>query len=104
MLPQVNLNGMDRVAQTSSATASPSPAAGEREAPRELTFTERQGLAMGWVGMALGMFLLLGGLALWAAVAFSAGFGGWLLATGLMGLVMIAVIIAVTYFIVRPRR
>jgi hypothetical protein len=104
MLPQVNLNGMDRVAQTSSAATSPAPAAGAPAAPRELTFAERQGLAMGWVGMALGMFLLLGGLALWAAVAFSAGFGGWLLATGLMGLVMIAVIIAVTSLMLRPRR
>jgi len=50
---------------------------------------------MSWVGIALGVFLLLGGLALWAAVALGAGFGGWLI-----GMVVMS---AVAYAL-RPRR
>jgi hypothetical protein len=80
------------------------PRAGRAETstPHALTYAERQGLAMGWVGMALGVFLLLGGLALWAAWAFGAGFGAWLLAVGVMGLVMVVVVVAVNYVVMRP--
>jgi hypothetical protein len=104
MTPQVNLYGEDRVAQATPSTAPALPAGRtETPAPHALTFAERQGLAMGWVGMALGMFLLLGGLALWGAVALNAGFGGWLLGIGLMGLVIVAVVLAVNYVVLRPR-
>jgi hypothetical protein len=79
-----------------------------RETPgpvaQDLTFKERQGLAMSWVFSALGMFLLLGGLALGAAVVFQVGFVGWLVTMGLMALVMVAVIIAVSYFMLGSRR
>lgn len=80
------------------------PPAGRAETPHPLTYAERQGLAMGWVGMALGIFLLLGGLALWAAWAFGAGFGAWLLAVGVMGLVMVVVVVAVNYIVMRAER
>jgi hypothetical protein len=104
MTPQVQLNGTDRVA-TPAAAPAPTPPTDQKEAPapRELTYAERQGLAMSWVGIALGMFLLLGGLALWAAVALQAGFGGWLLGMGVMGLVIVLVIVAVNVYVMRPR-
>jgi hypothetical protein len=104
MTSQVNLYGEDHVAQA-TPTTTPPPTAGRTETPtlHELTYAERQGLAMAWVGIALGMFLLLGGLALWAAVALNAGFGGWLLGMGLMGLVIVAVVVAVNYAVLRPR-
>lgn len=109
-LRQVTIDEREPVAQTAppASPASPSIIAPlpvpPDSAPRELTLAERQGLAMGWAGIALGMILLLGGLALWAAVAFSAGFGGWLIAMGLLGLVMVAVIVAVNYVVLRPQR
>jgi hypothetical protein len=76
----------------------------EVQEPRELTFAERQGLAMGWVAMALGLFLLFGGLALWAAVALSAGFTGWLIGMAVMGAVVVATLIAISVFVIRPKR
>lgn len=107
MTPQVNLDGRNRIAQATPATPATTTFAPTTPptspAQHELTSAERQGLAMGWVAMALGMLLLLGGLALWAAVAFSAGFGGWLIAMGLLGLVMVAVVVAAGYTL-RPRR
>jgi hypothetical protein len=106
MTPQVNLDGTERTAQAPYTTAlGPAPTAGRVETPalREPTFAERQGLAMSWVGIALGMFLLLGGLALWAAVALSAGFGGWLIGMAVMGAVIVVVIAAVNYAL-RPIR
>jgi hypothetical protein len=109
MTSQMKLDVMDRVAPATPAPARalpPDPTLGRKEipTPQEPTFAEQQGLAMSWVGIALGMFLLLGGLALWAAVAFSAGFGGWLLGTGLMGLIIVAVVVTVNYVLLRPRR
>lgn len=83
---------MDRV-------ATPTP-----ETTQELTYKDRQGLAMAWVFSALGMFLLLGGLALGAAVIFNVGFGGWLIGMALMGLVIVGVIVAVNAYILRPAR
>ncbi len=69
-----------------------------------MTEAERQGMAMGWIGMAFGIFLLLGALALWAAVALNAGFGGWLIGVAVLGLAMVAVAVAVAYYVVRPGR
>ncbi len=76
----------------------------ETPATQELSFKDRQGLAMSWVFGALGMFLVLGGLALGAAAVFNAGFVGWLITMGLMGLVIVAVIVAVNYYVLRPER
>jgi len=50
------------------------------------------------------MFLLLGGLALGAAVIFNVGFIGWLISMGLMGLVIVAVIVVSNYFVLQPAR
>jgi hypothetical protein len=72
--------------------------------PHELTFAERQGLAMGWMSIALGIFLLFGGLALWASVALSAGFGGWLISMAVMGVIVVATLVAVARFVIRPSR
>jgi hypothetical protein len=103
MTPQVNLNGTDRVTQTIPAPAPTSLAArSETSAAQELTAKDRQGLAMSWVFSLLGMFLLLGGLALGAAVVFNVGFVGWLISMALMGLVIVAVIAAVNYYVLRP--
>jgi hypothetical protein len=101
MTPQVHLNGQERVveAEPTSAPSAPAPAA-----PHALTDTERQGLAMGWVSIGLGLFLLFGGLALWAAAVLHAGFVGWLISIGIIGLVIVAVLYAVTYTVIRPRR
>jgi hypothetical protein len=103
-LQHMSVDGREPVAQTKPAGAiAPISMPSAPPAPRELTLAERQGLAMAWAGMALGIILLLGGLALWAAVAFSAGFGGWLIAMGLLGLVMLVVVVAVNY-VLRPQR
>lgn len=111
MSPMTHLDERDRVA---SADARPAlaPIAAPTvpvalpalPAPRALTEAERHGLAMGWVAMALGTLLLLGGLALWAAWAFSAGFWAWLIAVGVMGLVMVAVVVTANFAVLRPRR
>lgn len=110
MAPQVNLDGWERTTQTppslteTTATAAPlATQAPYNRAPRELTAAERQGFAMSWVAIGLGTFLLLGGLALWASAVFSAGFGGWLLSLAVMGIVMLATIIAGSYSVNRPR-
>jgi hypothetical protein len=58
---------------------------------------------MAWVAIALGMFLLFGGLALWAAAALNAGIVGWLVSMVVIGLV-VAVILTVTYTRILPRR
>ncbi len=97
MTPQVKFDGMDRVVEAS-------PMRTESPAPHKLTYGERQGLAMGWVVVALGIFLLLGGLALWAASVLSAGFGGWLISVAVLGVVMVVTVIAVSYFVIRPGR
>lgn len=86
------------------ATVTSSPVEKTESAPRKLTYGERQGIAMGWVVIALGLFLLLGGLALWAASVLSAGFGGWLISMAVMGAVMLATIVAISYFVIRPGR
>lgn len=109
MSSQVNLDGIDPVTQAPPmpVVTTPRPPIGRPDAPaapHELTFAERQGLAMGWVAMALGIFVLLGGLALWAAVALDAGFSGWLIGMGVMGVVMVAVVVIVGYFMRPPRR
>lgn len=107
--PQVDLDGRDHVteqaapATTITLVPTPTTPVPTTSMPRELTSAERHGLAMGWVAIAFGVLLLLGGLAMWAAVAFSAGFGGWLIAMGLLGLVMVAVVVAVAYTL-RPTR
>jgi hypothetical protein len=101
MTPQVHLDGRERVVE---AEPPPTPYLPALEKPRELTDAERQGLAMGWVSIGLGLFLLFGGLALWAAVALHAGFLGWLIGMAVMGLVIVAVLYAVTFTVVRPRR
>ena len=105
--PQVDLDGVNRVTQAPlSIDALPYPpgVGMEATAPHALTDAERQGLAMSGVGITLGMLLLLGGLALVAAVALHAGFGGWLLGMALVAVVMVAVILAVNYAVLRPRR
>jgi hypothetical protein len=111
MSSQVNLDGIAPVTQTPPVpvVTTPRPPIARTDAPapatpHELTFAERQGLAMGWVAMALGVFVLLGGLALWAAVALDAGFSGWLIGMGVMGVVMVAVVVIVGYFMRQPRR
>jgi hypothetical protein len=83
---------IDRVAEPTPATS------------QELTYKDRQGIAMGLVFSALGMFLLLGGLALGAAVIFNVGFGGWLIGMALMGLMIVGVIVAVNAYILKPAR
>lgn len=105
--PQVDLDGMNRAAQVPLTTAPmpvPLDARTEAAAARAMTDAERQGIAMSWVGITLGIFLLLGGLALGAAVALKAGFGGWLLGMGVIGLIMVAVILVVNYTVLRPGR
>jgi hypothetical protein len=101
MTPQVQLDARERIVEADS-TAAPTPAA--VATPRALTDAERQGLAMGWVSIGLGMFLLFGGLALWASVALNAGFVGWLVSMGIIGVVIVAVLVAVTYTVIQPRR
>jgi hypothetical protein len=98
MAPLTHLDEMERAAVADSRPVS------APQTPHVLTEADRQGLAMGWVAITLGMLLLLGGLALWAAWAFSAGFGAWLLAVGVMGLVMVALVVAVNYVVMRPSR
>ena len=112
MASQVNLDGWDRITQapppagehTETAMRVPATAPHHERAPQELTVAERQGFAMSWVAIGLGTFLLLGGLALWASAVFSAGFGGWLVSLALMGVVMLATIVVVSFFTLRPRR
>lgn len=101
MAPQVQLDGRERVIDADSDRA---PYASAPAAPHTLTDADRQGLAMAWVGLGLGMFLLFGGLALWAAVALNAGFAGWLEGMALIGVVVVAVLLTVTYTVIRPRR
>ncbi|HEV2235527.1 MAG TPA: hypothetical protein VGR57_02600 [Ktedonobacterales bacterium] len=101
MTPQVQLDGRERIVEADS-TLTPTHAA--VATPRALTDAERQGLAMGWVSIALGMFLLFGGLALWAAIALNAGFVGWLVSMGIIGVAIAAVLVAVAYIVIRPRR
>jgi hypothetical protein len=98
MTPQVKLDGTEQVAQVSPTAETTGSAA------HKPTYGERQGIAMGWVSIALGIFLLLGGLALWAASVFSAGFGGWLISVAVMGVIVVAAIVAVSYFVIRPGR
>ncbi len=74
------------------------------ESPQVLSYKDRQGLAMGWAFSALGLFLLLAGLALGAAVIFNVGFVGWLIATALMAVVIVVVIATANYFVGRPPR
>ena len=100
MTPQVKLDGTDRVAEASG----PPPARTESPTPHTPTYGERQGIAMGWVTIALGLLLLFGGLALWAASVLSAGFGGWLISTAVMGVIVVAAVAAVGYFVIRPGR
>lgn len=109
MTPQTQLDGRGPAAPAPSAETPVFTPTGERgrsqdREPHELTFAERQGLAMGWLSVALGIFLLFGGLALWASVALSAGFGGWLISMAVMGVIVVAAIVAVAYFVIRPSR
>ena len=101
MTPQVNLDGRERVAEPVTPPAAYDPAISQA---RPLSDADRQGLAMAWAGLALGMFLLLGGLALWAAVALNAGFVGWIVGIAVMGLVVVGALVAVSYAVIRPRR
>lgn len=98
------LTHLDETERAAAADNRPPPAS---QAPRVLTEADRQGLAMGWVAITLGMLLVLGGLALWAALVFSAGFGAWLLAVGVLGvlgMVMVAVVITANYSALRSGR
>lgn len=107
MTPQVQFDSPDRVRgpdAPSSLIAPPALTSAGPARPLALTDAERQGLAMGWVSIGLGVFLLFGGLALWAAITLHAGFVGWLVSMGGMGLVIVAVLLAVTYTVIRPRR
>jgi hypothetical protein len=70
---------IDRVAEPTPATS------------QELTYKDRQGIAMGWVFSALG-----------AAVIFNVGFGGGLIGMALMELVIVGVIVVVNAYILRP--
>lgn len=101
MTPQVHLDGRERIVE---ADSTPGPTQAAVATPRALTDAERQGLAMGWVSIGLGMFLLFGGLALWAATALNAGFVGWLVSMGIIGVAIVAVLMAVTYTVIRPKR
>jgi hypothetical protein len=101
MTPQLHLDGRDRLMEEE---VPPVPASAAPTTPHAMTDVERQGLAMGWVSIALGLFLLFGGLALWSAVALNAGFIGWLIGMALIGLVIVATLSAVTYTVMRPRR
>jgi hypothetical protein len=100
MIPDMKLDTSNRTAPSAPITDRASERLGKYPA---LTFAERQGLMMSWVGIALGMFLLLGGLALWASVALGAGFAGWLVSLAVMGVVIVATIVAVSVFVIRPR-
>lgn len=107
--PKITFDGRDGGAKTetpgSYASIPPMPPAPPAVPARhDLTAAERQGLAMSWVAITLGMLLLLGGLALWAAAVFGAGFGGWLIAMGMLGLLMVAVVTVVSVVVLRPRR
>ncbi|HET9981863.1 MAG TPA: hypothetical protein VFQ32_15540 [Ktedonobacterales bacterium] len=109
MTPQTQLDGRSPATPAPSIDAPVVTPTAERgrsrdREPHELTFAERQGLAMGWLSVALGIFLLFGGLALWASVALSAGFGGWLISMAVMGVIVVAAIVAVAYFVIRPSR
>jgi hypothetical protein len=73
-------------------------------AEQELSYKDRQGLAMAWAFSALGIYLLFGGLALGAAVIFNVGFVGWLIGMGLTGLMIVAVIVVVNIFVSGPAR
>lgn len=102
MTPQVQLDRRDRVVE---AEPTPAPIPAVPAPPREMTEGDRQGLAMGWVSIGLGLFLLIGGLALWGAVALHAAFAGWLIGMTLLGLAIVAVVLfAITYTVVRTRR
>ncbi|HEX6543282.1 MAG TPA: hypothetical protein VF040_16115 [Ktedonobacterales bacterium] len=100
MTPQMKLAERDSKTQVAEVEAEQAEQA-KSKAP---TYGERQGLAMGWVTIALGTFLLFAGLALWAAAVLNAGFGGWLLGVAVLGVIMVAAIIAVGYFVIRPGR
>ena len=104
MTPQVQLNGREGMAQPPSAVGV-APLGTPQTADKRpyMTEAERHGMAMGWIGLAFGIFLMLGLLALWAAVALHAGFAGWLVGMGVLGLSMVVVAIAVGYFLLRPR-
>lgn len=110
MTPEVNVDGRERAGYAPSATAPASIMPSERtettatRTQRELTEAERQGLAMGWVALILGMFLLLGGLALWASVALGASFGWWLLCIAVMGVIAVASLAAIGSTLVRHAR
>ena len=107
MAPQTELDRHNGATQAPQMTdVAPIQPTTYREAPasRDLTPAERQSIAMSWVGIALATILFLGGLALWAAVAFNAGFGGWLLGMCLLALVMVAVVVGVANVVIRPRR
>lgn len=98
MMPQLNLNETKRADETKPDDASvPATAAA-------LSEKDRQGLAMGWVFSSLGFLLVLGGLALLAAWVLQAGFVGWLIGMALIGLVMVAVIVTVNFYALRPAR
>jgi hypothetical protein len=104
MTPQVQFNGVERVAQATPAPGAAPIGPPLAEAPRRaMTEAERQGMAMGWIGMAFGIFLTLGLLALWAAVALHAGFAGWLVGMAVLGVAMAVVAVAIGYFLLRPR-
>lgn len=100
MTPQMTRDTAEitQTARTTGTTETP-PAASQ-----ELSFKERQGLAMGWAFSLLAMFLLFGGLALGAAIVFNVGFVGWLVGLAVMGLVMMAVIAAVNRYMLSPVR
>jgi uncharacterized membrane protein YjjP (DUF1212 family) len=76
----------------------------ETPTAQELSYKDRQGLAMAWAFSALGLYLLFGGLALGAAVIFNVGFVGWLIGMGLTGLMIVAVIVVVNIFVSGPAR
>jgi hypothetical protein len=73
----------------------------ETPAAQELSAKDRQAIVMTWAFGSLGLFLLLDSLALVAAAVFHAGFVGWLIGTGAMGLVMVVVIAAANSFVSR---
>ena len=107
MTPQTQLDGRGPAApapSTDTPIFTPTAERRRNREPHELTFAERQGLAMGWLSVALGIYLLLGGLALWASVALSAGCGGWLISMAVMGVIVVAAILVIAYFVIRPGR
>lgn len=61
-------------------------------------------MAMAWLWSTMLLFFLLAGLALGAALVFKVGFFGWLITIGLMGGIIVATVVAITSYVLKPER